>query len=582
MRGRPTSLVLDVREVLPGENPLKVAPKELGTAWLIDGDVVVTAFHVVGYRGDGIADSDWRDRSKPNIRYYLSHPTAPGAPVQVHGLSFDEANDVALLSIAAQPEWKPWALRAAGFERADESVEPGSKWSARGFPNVGRAGFTLDGQVTAVVGTQIQLYVNQGTVRDWGGMSGAPVQMGDWVIGLISSDITTGGTILVTPVEAVEQLLEQHLLNQRGKEPQPPRYDRFPVTVTELAKVALFQPRLWSDAILETHRYLQVPFAVADLGKRQQNDERLKRLLFRSMGRLSAIFVTICIATVLAELALPPHRPRVEQLAMAVSASVAVGMGISLAVCVASGIAAGIIGCAFGCLAAILCEWLGNPIDYSAAVAAGAALGAGLSVFSRLVQAGLAVSTKGISSLKISGWGIAYLALGVLALLVLSRPVPPDAARLPVSALYCAGYGVLLAAPTALACWYRVRKRALLPRPYTGLAFAGNLLAICASLGAIIGFGAEPGQCKQIACFSGMGLAVGALWGGLFDVAATWFRNQWRSPLKVHLLCGCVLAIALVSSGPLRWGGFSMVSAFLLTGMVQLVKRLRGIAMEAF
>jgi hypothetical protein len=36
-----------------------------------------------------------------------------------------------------------------------------------------------------------------------------------------------------------------------------------------------------------------------------------------------------------------------------------------------------------------------------------------------------------------------------------------------------------------------------------------------------------------------------------------------------------------VSAGPLRWGGFSMVSAFLLTGMVQLVKRVRGMVEDA-
>lgn len=102
----------------------------------------------------------------------------------MNGLRFDAPNDIALLRFAAADV----ARRAV--READESVEPESKWSARGFPNVGRAGFTLDGHVTAVVGLQIQLYVNQGTVRDWVGMSGAPVQQGDWVIGLISSDVT--------------------------------------------------------------------------------------------------------------------------------------------------------------------------------------------------------------------------------------------------------------------------------------------------------------------------------------------------------------------------------------------------------
>lgn len=573
MRGRPTSLVLDVRDVPPGANPLNVAPKELGTAWLIDYDLVVTAFHVVGDWGNGIVASDWRHRNNPNIQYFLSHPGAPGMPVQVNGLRYDAVNDVALLKPAEAPGWQPLTSRAAAFEKPDESVEPESKWSARGYPNIGRAGFTLDGQVTAVMGTQIQLYVNQGTVRDWGGMSGAPVQQGDWVIGLISSDVTQGETILVTPVEAVELLLDQYLKDQQGNAPKSLNYERFPRTVMDLAKVTLFEPCLWSKAILETHRYLQIPFAVADLGKMQQNDEKLKRLLFRSAGMLFAIFVAICLATVLVELALPPHRVGMEQVAMVVSVSVAAGLGISLGVCVASGIAAGIIGCAFGCLSAIICGALGNSTNYATATAAGAALGAGASVFSYLAQSSPTVPTVGIPAVRISGWGVAYLALGVLALVAFTQPARSGAMQWHLRVEYFAEYGVLIAAPTALACWYRVRKRSLLPRLHTGLPFAGNLLVICGCLGAIIGMRAHPEHCTEIACLSAVGLSVGGLWGGLFDVAAIWFRNQWRSAVSLYLLSGCVVVIAIVFSGPLRWGGLSMVLAVLLTRTAQLVRR---------
>jgi hypothetical protein len=110
---------------------------------------------------------------------------------------------------------------------------------------------------------------------------------------------------------------------------------------------------------------------------------------------------------------------------------------------------------------------------------------------------------------------------------------------------------------------------------HTGISFAGNLLVICGGLGAVIGLRAGTDRWNEIACLSALGLAVGGLWGGVFAVAATWFRNRWSSPLRAYLLCGCILVIATVVSGPLRWGGFSMVSAFLLTGMVQLVRRLR-------
>lgn len=566
-------MVLDVRDVPPGANPLKVAPKDLGTAWLVDDDLVVTAFHVVGDRGNGIVASEWSDRNNPNIQYFLSHPTASDMPVRVNGLRYDVANDVALLRLAKSPEWQPLPTRAAAFVRPDETVEAESKWSALGFPNVGSAGFTLDGHVTAVMGSQIQLYVNQGTVRDWGGMSGAPVLQGDWVIGLISSDVAQGQTILVTPVAAVDQLLDQYLLDQQANALKWPSHDQFPKNVMELAKVALFKPSLWSDAILETHRYLQIPFAVADLGKRQQNDKKLRRLLFRSAGTLSAIFVTICLATMLIEWVLPPHRVGLELIATAVSASVAAGLGISLGLCVASGIAAGIIGCMFGCLAGMICGWLGNPIDYATAIAAGAALGAGASVFSRLAQNSPAVPTGGIRMVRISGWGIAYLALGVLAVVAFAQSAPSDATSWPADAKYCAGYGVLVAVPTALTCWYRVRKRALLPRPHTGLSFAGNLLLICGGLGAIIGMRADPEHCKKIACLSAVGLAIGGLWGGVFDVVATWFRSQWRSTLSLYLLCACIFVIATVFSGPIRWGAFSMVSAFLLTRVAQWASR---------
>jgi hypothetical protein len=85
-------------------------------------------------------------------------------------------------------------------------------------------------------------------------------------------------------------------------------------------------------------------------------------------------------------------------------------------------------------------------------------------------------------------------------------------------------------------------------------------------------------QCREIACLSAVGLAVRGLWGGVFDVAATWFRNYWRSALGVYLVCACILVVSILFSGPLRWGGFSLVSAFLLTGMVQLIRQLRRMA----
>jgi hypothetical protein len=181
---------------------------------------------------------------------------------------------------------------------------------------------------------------------------------------------------------------------------------------------------------------------------------------------------------------------------------------------------------------------------------------------------------------RISGWGIAYAALAALALVEFSKPARPDVSHWPVSAKYCAGYGVLMAAPAALACWYRVRKRSLLPRPHTGLSFAGNLLMICGGLGAMIGLRADPEHCKEIICLSAVGLAIGGLLAGVFDVAATCFRNQWSSAVSLYLLCG-ILVLATVFSGPLRWGGLSMVLAVLLTRISRLVSLVRGMVQNA-
>jgi hypothetical protein len=535
-----------------------------GTGWILDDHRVVTAFHVVGENGHGIAPSEWRQRLWPRVHYYLVNPDFPDQPALLDPDRFDAANDIALLRINTDLPWLAAVGVAVALERPDGFVAPGSKWSSRGFPNVGQAGFTLDGHIADAQNLRLQLSVAQGTIRDWGGMSGAPVVQGHWVIGVVTEEVTNAGTIFVTAVEAVESLVEN------SRPPLPP--SSFPHRLVDLVGPTLKDASKWSEVIQRTRGYTGIPFCIADLGARQKADPHLLHFFSRCGTFVVKTYLVAGLVASLWTLIVPPHYIAAQQLLIAVSTSAAAAAGIALGVCVASGIAASITGVVFGCIAVVLAAVIPLSSEYAAAAAAGGAMGGGTLVLSQLLM--LSDTPRNSTVEKVPVWITAYVLTGAVALIAIGNSIAPALITSFRSSTFntplCALYATILAAPTAAACLLRLRRRARCPNVLTGLPFVIHLFVICGIAGALIGWTIDPGEpCARFACYAGTGLATGALVGGAFDLLSGFVRSRRRGALLSLLVCGSAFLAVILFPGFIRWGAASLLAAFSLGSIVQ-------------
>ena len=138
-----------------------------GTAWFLNAQTVVTAFHVVG---DEPSD-EWLSTKLPALEYRL---VAGAEPIRLTPLAADEIADVAMLTPARAP------AEVQRVPLAETAVSPfGAAWHSAGFPAFHDGVFRLHGTLTRGDDTRLaralQLTVVQGTRLDWSGISGAPV-----------------------------------------------------------------------------------------------------------------------------------------------------------------------------------------------------------------------------------------------------------------------------------------------------------------------------------------------------------------------------------------------------------------------
>ncbi len=184
-----------------------------GTAWLLWPDVVVTALHVVGSPG-GAGQWAHDTRKDEENTYRLRLPwRRPGEDVvAIEPRIHDARTDVALLRL-------PEAARADMPDDvfavlADGVPGVGDPWRAVGFPGfVGGARALAVGGVVSHVGKSIandtiQLFVDQDTSAQWGGISGSAVQ-NVWgeVTGVVLQTVERIATCNAAPAEAVASLL---------------------------------------------------------------------------------------------------------------------------------------------------------------------------------------------------------------------------------------------------------------------------------------------------------------------------------------------------------------------------------------
>ena len=151
-----------------------------GTGWLLEHNVICTAFHVVG----SCADGRWLHQNLAEATYELHG--AMGT-VQLRPLIFDPISDIALLSGSGLDD-VPLPLADASRRNVP--------WQATGFPGFHHGKpFTLSGSVVELQGGEssrtVQLLVNQETEVSWDGVSGAAV-LDDGRVTAVITNVTSG------------------------------------------------------------------------------------------------------------------------------------------------------------------------------------------------------------------------------------------------------------------------------------------------------------------------------------------------------------------------------------------------------
>ena len=210
---------------------------ERGTAWFLDAQTVVTAFHVVGDKHSG----EWLSTKLPALEYRLM---VGAEPMPLTPLDADATADVALLTPARTP------AEVQGVPLAETEGSPsGAAWQSAGFPAFHDGVFRLHGTLTPGDATHparaMQLTMAQGTRIDWNGISGAPVWSEERVVGLITCETADVDTVWATSAMAIRRLYERHRPSPRRQ--RTTRHDMLRRIVQQLQLddcpgVALLEP----------------------------------------------------------------------------------------------------------------------------------------------------------------------------------------------------------------------------------------------------------------------------------------------------------------------------------------------------
>jgi len=180
-----------------------------GTAWQLEENLCVTAFHVVGNQ----AEDKWLHEVDQTITYHLvGGGEASNYPLQP--FAQDTKADIAVLRSAKPLPLTPLVL--------SESVVEDARWRADGFPTItGDEAFRLTGTVVAVrsrgAADDLQLTVDQGTFGSWKGASGSAICVEGRVVGILTQEVDKIETLRAARIAPLLSIL------QRIKDKRPSR-----------------------------------------------------------------------------------------------------------------------------------------------------------------------------------------------------------------------------------------------------------------------------------------------------------------------------------------------------------------------
>lgn len=187
-------------------------PPTRATAWRLEANLVVTAFHAVRKMDE--EPPAWAHQGAPEggVSYRLTFPDRDA--VELRPACYDAAADVALLTCEPFDGFDPPVLAA--------SIPGAASWQVDGYPGLaGGEPFTLSGKVVRVRRDRLQLLVDQQTDVDWGGVSGSPILLGNRVAGLFSA-VTTGTSTAWGPAApAIDRLLAIWRIGRKAARQRP-------------------------------------------------------------------------------------------------------------------------------------------------------------------------------------------------------------------------------------------------------------------------------------------------------------------------------------------------------------------------
>jgi hypothetical protein len=176
-----------------------------GTAWVIDRNIVATAFHVVS---DALK-SRWLHEFA-DVSYWLICDDT-GTKIGLEPVNCDSRADVALLRVSPD---------LTGAKRPPLQILPvcewgasvGTSWSAPSYPEIADAALvTLTGKIKSIRHERgnhvLELQVSEGGSVSWAGASGSPVFSNGRVIGLLLTELPDAATQDAASVQSALALL---------------------------------------------------------------------------------------------------------------------------------------------------------------------------------------------------------------------------------------------------------------------------------------------------------------------------------------------------------------------------------------
>jgi formylglycine-generating enzyme required for sulfatase activity len=172
-------------------------PLGQGTAWFVTRSKVITAWHVIK-----------ENYTLSDVSFQLE---IGGEPIvlKYKPESEDREADVAVLHVGESD--RPRIQASMVLSLADRKPEQDAEWRARGFPKEAKGEEqTADGHVTnpSTNKGRLELFVNQGTLQTWAGISGAALIIENRVAGIVTAE-RGHSTALAVPYTAVEKIVPE-------------------------------------------------------------------------------------------------------------------------------------------------------------------------------------------------------------------------------------------------------------------------------------------------------------------------------------------------------------------------------------